>query len=82
MAKGIPVTEKNVRAAFKEAGFKKVTITITYGSRSGKERINYQLPDGTRGVMEPHHGLLPEERSHRISKIRGDVNRNRRILGL
>ena len=81
-SKGISITKASVIAAFREAGFSAVEITISE-SQSRDTRglqVFYKLPDGITGILKPKHGVLPDERRARVAKIRGDVANARRAL--
>ncbi len=85
MKKGTVLTEENLRAAFKEAGFEDVNLHITpcQGGRSKHiPSIEYSLPDGAHGKLMLADNVLPSEPKKRTSLIRHAVNRTRRALHL
>jgi len=79
MAKGIRITEENVRAAFKEAGYEKVEVSLeaaTRGQDKGTKLI-FELPTGVRGVVNLWGRGLPENLPARRGFIKGLVKRAR-----
>ena len=85
MAKGVPVNEKTVLEAFREAGFEGAQITIKttkrHNSKNGSSQVQYRLTDGMQGSFGLPANTLPAEPKARKNEIRNFVNRARRALG-
>jgi hypothetical protein len=82
MAKGISITDKSARDAFKEVGEEHADIKIVNarGKNNKGTKIVFQLPTGEHGILHLKQGYLPDARAARQTLIHHVIQKSRSQL--